>query len=466
MPTAPVLDRPTAAPRYLPLLVLSAAAGLDAGSVAVLNSALPSLGAEFGTSAQDLSWAVTGYALAFAGLLLCGGAMADRFRRRRVLAAGLLTLAAGAVLALLAPAFWPVAVGRVMQGAGAAVTVPAATALVTELYPAGAARSRALGVYASAQAGCYGAGLVLGGVITDVLGWRWVFVLQAAAAVITAAAAVRCLPAGTAQRARRLDPVGGGALVAAIVLLVLGADLATRPGDGLFLLVLGAAAAAGAVWWRRGRPRCADEVLLDRALLRMKGVRTAAFVGAAFYFCVSGSLFLLPLHLQRVQGMTAAESGLAVLPVSLAVTGAALLSGRLIPRFGARPVLAVGLTATAGGVLLWYLTSAHSSYWWPVFAGLVITGAGQGLSFPAITVTGLGGVGEAAHGTASAVTVTALQIGSALGPAVLAAVAASAGSGTPSLSGHHLAYAVAAAVVLLLGLPAAVRIGAAGRITG
>lgn len=458
MSTAPTLGRAPVAPRHLPLLVLSAAAGLDAGSVAVLNSALPSLGAEFGTSAQSLSWAVTGYALAFAGLLLCGGAMADRFRRRRVLVAGLLMLVAGAVLALLAPAFWLVVAGRVVQGAGAAVTMPAATALVTELYPEGAARSRALGVYASAQAGCYGTGLVLGGVITDALGWRWVFVLQAAAAAVTAVAAVRCLPTGTVERARRPDPVGAGALMAAIVLLVLGADLAARPGDGMFLVAFGSATVAGTVWWRRGRTRSADAVLLDRALLRLDGVRTAALMGAAFYFCVSGALFLLPLHLQQVRGMSAAASGLAVLPVSIAVTCAALVSGRLIPRFGARPVLVAGLLLTAGGVLLWCLAGARSTYWWPVFAGLVLTGIGQGLSFPAISVTGLRGVPEAAHGTASAVTVTALQIGSAVGPTVLAAVAATAGHGTPTLPGHHLAYAVAAGVVLLLGLPTAARI--------
>ncbi|MFI6979066.1 MFS transporter [Embleya sp. NPDC050154] len=454
---------PPGSPSRASLVVLSAAAGLDAGSVAVLNSALPSMGADLGTSAQNLSWAVTGYALAFAGLLLCGGALADRFRRRRVLMAGLLTLTCGALLALVAPAFWLVAVGRVVQGAGAAITMPAATALVADVYPSGPARSRAYGVFASAQAGCYGVGLVLGGVVTSAVGWRWVFVLQVAVAGATAVAAWRRLPAGTAGRARRPDPVGSSALVGAIVLLVLSADLAARPGvRALAGAVFVAAAMATAVWWRRGRDRDPGAVLLDRGLLRSSGVRTAAIVAAAFYFCVTGSLFLLPLYLQQVRGLSPAQCGLAVLPVSIAVAGAALLSGRLLPRFGAGPVLVTGVLLTAGGVLLWCLAGADTSYWGPVAVGLVVSGIGQGLAFPAITTTGLRDVPPAAHGTASAVTVTALQIGSGVGPTVLAAIAGAVGPtahGDPGPIGHHAAYATAAAVLTLVAVPVAARIG-------
>ncbi|MFE6049160.1 MFS transporter [Kitasatospora sp. NPDC056446] len=454
-PAAPGAPGPV---RYLPLAVLSAAAGLDAGGVAILNSALPSMGARFGTSAQSLSWAVTGYALAFAGLLLWGGAMADRLRRRRVLVGGLVTVAAGAVLAFTAPVFWPVVVGRVLQGAGAAVTMPAATALLTSVYADGPMRSRALGVFSAAQAGCYGAGLVLGGVVTGAFGWRWVFALQALAAAATAVAAVRWLPPGARHRPRPLDPTGAGALVTAITLTVLGADLAARPGGGpLAGATLAAAAAAGCLWWRRGRARGGDAVLLDRDLLRLRGVRTAALVAGAFYFCVTGTLFLLPLYLQQVRGMSPAASGLAVLPVSLAVAAAALVSGRLMRTRGPRPLLVSGLLLTAAGVLLWCAAGEHSPYAGPVLAGLVVTGVGQGLAFPAITVTGLRDVPERAHGTASAVTATALQIGSGIGPTVLAGIAQSVGTavgGGLSLPGHHLAYAVAAGLLLLVGLPA------------
>ncbi|MFE7617169.1 MFS transporter [Streptomyces sp. NPDC057496] len=449
--------------RYAPLAVLSAAAGLDAGGVAVLNSALPSMGAHFGTSAQNLSWAVTGYALAFAGLLLCGGAMADRLRRRRVLVQGLATMAVGAVLAFAAPVFWMVVAGRVLQGAGAAITMPAATALLTSVYPGGPMRSRALGVFSAAQAGCYGAGLVFGGVITGAFGWRRVFALQAVAAALTFVAALRWLPQGARHHRARLDRTGSVALVAAVVLTVLGADLVSRPGGGLLAGTAAAAAAAGGyLWWRRGRTRGGDTVLLDRGLLRVRGVRTAALVAGAFYFCVTGSLFLLPLYLQQVRGMSPASSGLAILPVSLAVAAAALVSGRLMKAHGPRPLLAAGILLTAGGVLLWCTAGAHSSYGGAVLAGLVVTGVGQGLTFPALTATGLRGVPEHAHGTASAVTTTALQIGSAVGPTVLAAVAQTAGPaghGTLSLPGHHLAHAAAAGLLLLVGLPTVARLG-------
>ncbi|WP_335933792.1 MFS transporter [Streptomyces sp. PTD5-9] len=448
--------------RYAPLAALSAAAGLDAGGVAVLNSALPSMGARFGTSAQNLSWAVTGYALAFAGLLLCGGAMADRLRRRRVLVGGLAMVAAGAVLAFTAPVFRMVVVGRVLQGAGAAITMPAATALLTSVYPSGPARSRALGVFSAAQAGCYGAGLVLGGVVTSAFGWRWVFALQALAAAVTAVAAVRWLPPGARRRRGPLDLTGAGALVAAITLTVFSADLASRPGGGLLAGATAAAAATGGcLWWRRGRARGGDAVLLDGDLLRLRGVRTAASVAVAFYFCVTGSLFLLPLYLQQVRGMSAASSGLAVLPVSLAVAAAALFSGRLMKTRGPRPLLASGILLTAGGVLMWCAAGAHSPYGGPVLAGLVVTGVGQGLAFPAITATGLRDVPGRAHGTASAVTATALQIGSGVGPTVLADIAQSVGAsghGGLSLPGHHLAYAAAAGLLLLIGLPTTARL--------
>ncbi|MFJ8754927.1 MFS transporter [Streptomyces sp. NPDC102441] len=451
--------------RYTPLAVLSAAAGLDAGGVAVLNSALPSVGARFATSAQNLSWAVTGYALAFAGLLLCGGALADRLRRRRVLVWGLAVVVAGAVLALMASAFWMVVAGRVLQGVGAAVTMPAATALLMSVYSSGPMRSRALGVFSAAQASCYGTGLVLGGMITSALGWRWVFALQAGAALTTALAALRLLPPGTQEhRTGHLDMTGAGALVAALVMTVLSADTATRPGGGLpAVAMIVAAAACGYLWWRRGRTRTGESVLLDRNLLRERGVRTTAVVAVAFYFCVTGSLFLLPLYLQQLRGMSPATSGLAVLPVSLAVAAAALLSGRLMKTRGPRSLLAVGLLLTAGGVLLWCTTGTHSPYAGPVMVGLIVTGIGQGLAFPALTAIGLRNVPTHAHGTASAITTTALQIGSAIGPAVLAATAqattGSARHGTLSLSGHHLAYAAAAGLLLIVGFGVIARRG-------
>ncbi|WP_424216778.1 MFS transporter (plasmid) [Streptomyces sp. BI20] len=457
--------------------MLSAAAGLDVGGVAVLNSALPSLGAHFGTSAQDLSWAVTGYALAFAGLLSCGGALADRLRRRGVLVWGLAALAAGAVLALTAASFWTVAAGRVLQGAGAAVTLPAATALLTSAYPEGPERARALGVFSAAQAACYGAGLVAGGVVTGALGWRWVFALQALAAVGIALAALRALPAGARTHRPGPDPTGALALPVALVLTVLGADTAARPGGALPAAALFAAACgAGLLWWRRGRAGAGRPALLDPGLLRRRGVRIAAVVAAAFYFCVTGSLFLLPLHLQRTLGMSPAASGLAVLPVSLAVAGAALLSGRLMRTRGPRPPLVLGLLLTAGGVLLWCAAGPGTPYAGPVLIGLLVTGVGQGLVFPALTAVGLRDVPGHDHGSASALTGTALQIGSAVGPTVLAGIAQAWTSATTataivrgggaipdpgalSPSGLHAAWAAAAGLLLLVALPAVARLG-------
>lgn len=448
--------------RYLPLVVLSTAAGLDAGGVAILNSALPSMGAQFGTSAQTLSWAVSGYALAFAGLLLCGGAMADRLRRRQVLVWGLAMIAAGGVLAFTAPVFWLILVGRILQGIGAAITMPAATALLTSVYPDDPMRSRALGVFSSAQAGCYAAGLVVGGLITTALGWRWVFALQVLVAMLTAAAALRWLPVTARQCQQRVDRVGAGALVTAITLVILAADMASRDnGAGLAAAMLVIAASAGYLWWRRSRADGEQASLLDPAMLRLGSVRTAAVAACVFFFCVTGSLFLLPLYLQQVRGMSAASSGLAILPVSLAVSATALLAGRLMKTRGPRVLLTLGIPLTAGGVLLWCTAETHSPYLGGILAGLIITGIGQGLTFPAVIAIGLQDVPDAAHGMASAITVTALQIGSAIGPTVLAGIAQSTAvtaDGGLSLTGYHLAFAVAAATLVLIAVPVVARL--------
>ncbi|MBY0441350.1 MAG: MFS transporter [Mycobacteriaceae bacterium] len=372
-------------------------------------------------------------------------------------------MVAGGVLAFIAPVFWVVVVGRVLQGVGAAIMMPAATALLASVYPSDPMRSRALGVFSSTQGGSYAAGLVLGGVITTALGWRWVFALQVLAAVFTVVAAMRWLPVGARRRHRPFDRVEAGALVTAIILMILAADVASqRHGLPCAAVLLAAAASAGYLWWRRSRVDNNKEVLLDRAVLRLGSVRIAAVVACVFFFCVAGgSLFFLPLYLQQLRGMSAALSGLAILPVSVAVAISALLAGRLMKTRGPRTLLALGVPLTAFGVLLWCTADAHSPYLGTIFAGLVITGIGQGLAFPALIAVGLQDVPSAAHGMASALTITALQIGSAIGPTVLAGIAesvtATTGDGL-SLTGYRLAFAAAAAVLVLIAGPVITRI--------
>ncbi|SOJ55871.1 Methyl viologen resistance protein SmvA [Mycobacterium simulans] len=447
----------------MPLVVLSAAAGLDASGVSMLNSALPSMGMGFGTSTQSLSWAVTGYALAFAGLVLCGGAMTDRLRRRQVLVAGLAMIGLGDVLAIVAPTFWTAVAGRVLQGVGAAITMPATTALLTSVYHRDPMRSRALGVFSSAQAGCFAAGLILGGVITSALGWRWVFALHVVVAAFTAAAAVRWLPIGMPRHRQPLDPTGAGALVTAITLMILAANMASRRFDLVGLLLaagmLTAATAMGSLWWWRSRICDTKALLLNRALLRIQSVRRAAVVAGSFFFCGTGSLFLLPVYLQQTHGLSPAASGLAILPVSLAVTSAALASGRLMKTRGPRMLLILGVALTSAGVFLWCTVGANSPYAGAILAGLIVTGIGQGLAFPALTAVGLQEVPADAHGMASAITITALQAGGAIGPTVLAGIAQSIAPARDcglTLAGYHLGFAIAASTSLCVAIPAVI----------
>ncbi|APU13576.1 MULTISPECIES: MFS transporter [Actinoalloteichus] len=436
----PISDRR----RWLAVVVLAAALALDSGGVAVVNAALPAIGADLSITDTTLQWMMTSYALTFAGFLLFGGRAADVLGRRYVFALGVAIFCIAAVGAALAPNAELLMVARGLQGIGAALSGPASLALVTQLFPAGPERYKALAVYTSVGASSFSAGVVIGGVLTDVFNWRSVFVFNLLIGVAVLAAVRSVLPKGTRRRLS-LDVPGAAAVTLGLLFAVFGLTRASEEGwDGLTLGALAAAAVmlVGFVIWER---RIAQP-LLPMDLLRVPAVRAATVTAVVFFTAVLGVLFFAPLYLQGLLGYTPMQSGLAILPMGILVIISTNISGRLMVRVGQRNLMITGLLLLAVGMVLWARTPLDGGYWLDVFPAVAVMSIGQGTAFAALTAGSLTGVPQHQHGVAGGFNVTAQQLGGSIGVALLVTAASVLSPGTDPesvLGGYHVGYLVA-----------------------
>ncbi|HEX6681678.1 MAG TPA: MFS transporter [Candidatus Limnocylindrales bacterium] len=348
--------------------------------ITVVNVALPSIQAQVGIALGDLQWVVTAYTLAFGGLVLLGGRAADLFGRRRVFLLGLAVFTAASLASALAASTGVLIAARIAQGVGAAMVSPAALSLITTLFPPGPARHRALGAWAAVAASGGAVGVLVGGVLTESLGWRAVFYLNLPIGLIVALAALRLVPADRPA-----------------------ARPATLPPAGLVAIF-------------RRRPTVVALVLF------IVGMGT---VFSGFYYS--------SLYLQQVLGHSALATGLEFLPVAVAIVAAAHLGGRLISRWGAKAVIATGLGILAAGALLLSGISPQGSYLTDIMPGFLTLGIGGGFAAAGVMITALSGAGHEDAGTISGLTATAHELSVALVLPVLSAVTA-AGLGAAAWS--------------------------------
>lgn len=415
----------------LALGVLAGALALDLSGLAVLNAALPSVGARFDLDEATLQWVMTAYSVTFAGFLLVGGRLADVFGRRRVFEAGIALFTAAALTGALAPNAAVLLGARAVQGVGASLSGPAALALLTQVFQAGPDRNRALSVYAAVGAAGFSGGMLLGGILTQYLGWRSVpwFSVALGLAVLTATRAG--LPRGAGHRGT-LDMPGAASGTLGLALLAVGVSW---DGPQAWSMVGGAVALL--LFFVVHEHRTAQP-LLPLGLFQITSVLAATVAAFLQYVGSVGLLFFAPLYLQGMLGYSPVESGLALMPMSLTVFLTAIFAtGRLLARHSPRALMAVGLVLIGGGTALWLNTPHHGSYVQHVLPGLVISGIGQGLTFPAMTSAALTGVPPHRHAVAAAVNVVAQPIGASTGVAALASVAA---TGNDQLAGYHMAY--------------------------
>lgn len=404
-------------------------------AITLITVALPVIARDMRLDGPGLVLVSSGYGISFGGLLPIGGRLADRFGRRRVFVTGMAVFGLASAGAGLAR--WPtlLVAARLAEGAGAALTAPAAMALLGAVYPDPGRRGRALATWGVLSSAGAIAGTAVSGVLITWVPWRWVFAAPAVVAAVTAAAAPRVLPAGPAPARGTIDWPGAVLATAGLAALIYGLQ---RSG---WAVVAGAALLAAFVLaeHRSAAPLVPLSFLGRRALPLTAVLTCAAAMTTAF--------FLLSLYLQQVRGLSALQASAVFLLSAPAAVTAGPLAGRLIRRFGTRPVLVAGLLTAAAGLLLISVLSAP-------YPGLLVFPFGAGLAFSAATVTAMRGTGAAQAGLAGALVATAMETGPPLGLAV-ATRAATAYSPVPAV-GYPFALRTAATLLLVIALLAMV----------
>ena len=408
--------------RTLTLVVMCVGMFLVLLDVTVVNVALPRLRADLGAGVGSLQWIVDGYAVALASLMLPCGDLGDRHGHKRVVLAGLAAFGAGSLAAGLAPGPELLVAVRVVQGAGAALLLPGTLAVISRAYPDAVQRARAIGIWAAISSLALPAGVIAGGALVDGPGWRWAFLVNLPLVAVALPVTARVVVESRDTDARAPD-LPGAALTVALLATVTFAIIAGSPAAGVAATAL--LAALVAVERRRSDP------MLPAALFRRPTFAAANAVGAAMNLGTLGTLFVLTLFLQDVQGRSALGAGVAILPAFGLLAVVAPLSGRLVGRIGPRPPMVAGLLIAACGLTL----LADDA----LLGASVLWGLGLGLLTPAVVAAAMGAVEPDRAGLAAAVNNTARQAGGAIGIAASGAVA-----GSPARAGFvHGFHAVA-----------------------
>jgi EmrB/QacA subfamily drug resistance transporter len=432
----------------LALLVIATAQLMVVLDATIVNVALPHVQRAPGFSGSGLEWVVNAYAVTFGGLLLLGGRAGDILGRRRVFVFGLLLFSAASLVGGFATSEWWLLTARAVQGAGGAVIAPTALALITTNFPEGAPRNRAFGVYA-AMAGAGGAaGLLLGGILTTYLSWRWVLFVNVPIGIVVAAAAPRVL-AESPRWPGRIDVAGAVTGTGGVALLVYGLSKAATGADGVShwgdAQVLAALAASVVllvsfvlIERRSSRPLLPMRLLADRnrsgAYLIMLCIATGLF----------GVFFFLTLFIQNVLGYSAIRAGIAFLPFAAGVVIASGLASQLVPRIGPRPLIVAGAAGVAGGTF-WYSTDRARRLPGQLLPPMLVSSFGLGLVFVPLSLVALHNVAEQDSGVASSELNAAQQVGGAIGLALLGTVAWTTVAGSLRTQAAHAAAAAAQA---------------------
>jgi EmrB/QacA subfamily drug resistance transporter len=413
--------------RWLGLVVVAIAQLMVALDATIVNIALPSAQRSLHFGDADRQWVVTAYTLAFAGLLLLGGRVADNAGRRRAFLIGLTGFAASSALAGSATGFAVLVTGRALQGAFAALLAPAALSLIAVTFTESKDRAKAFGVYGAVASSGGAAGLLLGGVLTEYLQWRWCLYVNVAIAVVAVLAGRAVLPDPPTTVRAGVDVISGVLITAGLAAIVFGCSQAVphgwSSGNVLLPLALGAVAVAAfaARQTRVRQPLLPPRILADRSRAGAYLAVAAAVVGSF------GTFLMLTYHFQVVLGFSPVRAGLAFLPLTAAVSVSAYaLASRLLPRVAPRALIVPGLLVAAAGLLLLSRLQPTSSYPALILPAQLLLGAGMGCVFtPSISVA-TSGVEPRDAGVAAAVANTAMQIGGSIGTAVLNTVALTA----------------------------------------
>ncbi|MGZ4268093.1 MAG: MFS transporter [Solirubrobacteraceae bacterium] len=433
----------------------------------IVNVALPSIQRDLHLSNQNLQWIVNAYTLVFGGFLLLGGRAADLLGRRRLFVTGVALFSAASLVNALATSGGMLIVARGFQGLGGALVSPAALSIITTTFAEGPKRTKALSVWGGIAAGGAAFGLLLGGLLTETLSWRWNFIVNVPVGIGVLIAAMRLVPESRQEGAtRHFDVAGATTVTGGLMLLVYTIVKAQTWGWGSATTLAFAAGALAVLGAFVAIELRSPQPLVRLSFFRIRSISTAN----AAMFLVAGAMFgmfyFASLYVQEILGYGPLTAGLAFLPVSLGIMGGAALSQQLIGRLGVKRVVITGMSLGAAGLTVLASTTSIDGTYLALLAGLLPMAVGMGMTFVPLTLIATAGVAAADAGLASGTFNTSQQVGGALGLAVLATLASDkttnvlAGSGrVPSVLAQHQALVdgfqvafIASAILMAIGL--------------
>jgi len=456
----------------LALAILATAQFMVILDATIVNVALPAIEKALGfTGASQLQWVITAYALVFGGFLLLGGRLADLFGRRKMFLAGVALFAVASLLGGFSQNPGQMILFRSLQGLGGALLAPAALSLVLTIFKEGAARNKALGIWSMVAAGGGAVGLILGGLLTQYVDWRWIFFINVPLAIIVLITARAYVPAGAPVERQRVDVLGALAITGSLMTLVYGLSKAASAGWTAHstLLSFGTAAALMAIFIiNELRVR---QPLITLGIFKRRNVSGGSIIQLLMPAAMFGLFFYLSIYLQQILGYSPTNTGAANIPFTLTIMVVAGVLSKHIARLNTKVVLVIAPLFAAAGLLYFSRIPIHANYLTDILPGIIIMAGGMAAVFVTVTLVTTSGISHKESGLVSGLLNTGQQIGGAIGLAVLTVVSTAAtktqlagGSGDPAAIPAALVYgfrhgfmvaslfAVAASVVALLVL--------------
>jgi EmrB/QacA subfamily drug resistance transporter len=446
--------------RWMALYVLCVGMLMIVLDATIVNVALPTIQRDLGFSQNDLAWVVNAYLIAFGGLLLLSGRIGDLIGQRRIFLIGLAVFTCASLACAVAQSQGVLIVARFVQGVGGALTSAVILGMIVTMFPEARDQAKAIGIYTFVAVAGGSIGLLLGGVLTETINWHWIFFVNIPIGIATALFAIRLVPDREGIGLAAGADLPGAALLTGGLMLgvytILG--VAEEGWGSTRTLALGAVSIALLAAFVARQARVANP-LMPLRLFRSRNVAGANLVQALLVVGMFGMFFLGALYMQRILGYDALQVGLAYLPLTVVMgTMSFRFTGQLNLRFGPQATLVPAMVFIVVGLLLLARTPVDATYVVDLLPPMVLIGLGAGLGFPSLMTLAMSGATPSDSGLASGLVNTSVQVGGAIGLAVLATLAtertaarlADGESAAAALnSGYHLAYLVGAGLVLV-----------------
>jgi len=442
--------------RWLALYVLTLGSLMIVLDATIVNVALPSIKDDLGFSETSLAWVVNAYLLTYGGFLLLGGRLGDLYGHRRLFLFGIALFTVASLACGLSTTQWMLLGARTVQGLGGAVASAVSLSLMMTLFTEPAERAKAMGIFGFVAAGGGSLGVVLGGVLTDLISWHWIFLVNVPIGALVIFLSMRLLPTERAEAmSGRLDVAGAVTVTTALIIAVYAIVNGNQNGwtSATTLGLLGASVAALVLFL--GIESRVRSPLVPLGLFKHRNISVSNIVGVLWAAAMFAWFFLSALYLQLVLGYSPLKVGLSFLPANLIMGAFSIgISAKLVMRFGFRKPLATGLLLAAAGLLLFVRAPVDGNFLVDVLPSMILLGFGAGIAFNPVLLAAMSDVEPSESGLASGLVNTSFMMGGALGLAVLASIAASrssslrlggAGEMSAITGGYHLAFLVGAA---------------------